>query len=97
MRDYEVTIVLQPQLEDNARSALIERISEMLTPGAAENEKPERDIWGMRRLAYPIRNFSEGYYVLFHAAIDPARIREIERNLQYIEDVLRYLVVRKDA
>lgn len=95
MRDYEVTIVLQPQLEENERTALIDRITNLIAPDAAEGEKPEKHVWGMRRLAYSIQGFNEGYYILYEAKIDPARVREIERTLQFMDDVLRYLVVRK--
>ena len=95
MREYEVTIILQPQLEETERTQLIERVSDLLAPGAEEDEKPELDVWGLRHLAYPIRKFREGYYVHYNAKIDPQRIREIERSMQYTEDILRYLVVRK--
>lgn len=97
MREYEVTIILQPQLEEGPRTEYIERISELLVPGADEESKPQADIWGMRRLAYPIENFAEGYYILYTAGLDPTRIRDIEQSLQYMEDVLRYLVVRKES
>ena len=97
MRDYEVTIVIQPQLEESDRNQLIERIGELLAPEAAEEAKPKVNVWGQRRLAYPIRNHTEGYYVLYDGALDPQRIAEIERSMQYMEDVLRYLVVRKEG
>ena len=97
MREYEVTIIIQPQLEEEARAQLIERISGILAPEAAEEDKPVVDEWGMRRLAYPIEKNNEGYYILYEAELDPTRISEIERSLQYIEDVLRYLVVRKEV
>jgi small subunit ribosomal protein S6 len=97
VREYEVTIIIQPQLEEADRAQLIERISGILAPEASEEDKPVVDEWGMRRLAYPIERNKEGYYVLYEATLDPTRISEIERTLQYIEDVLRYLVVRKEA
>jgi small subunit ribosomal protein S6 len=97
VREYEVTIIIQPQLEEDERDKLIERISELLAPGASDEEKPVADVWGMRRLAYPIQKNTEGYYVLYEAVLDPARIPEIERSMQYMEDVLRYLVVRKES
>lgn len=96
MREYEVTIVLQPQVEEEARSELIERVSEWLAPGAEEDKKPVQNHWGSRQLAYPIKNFTEGYYVLYEATIDPERLRDIERNIQYTDDILRYLIVRKE-
>lgn len=97
MREYEVTIIIQPQLEEGERDKLIERISDLLVPGATEEEKPSADVWGMRRLAYPIQKNTEGFYILFDAVLDPARIPDIERSMQYMEDVLRYLVVRKES
>ena len=96
MREYEVTIIIQPQLEEDERKELIERISELLVPGAKEEEKPNADEWGMRRLAYPIQKYNEGYYVLYESVLDLDRIPEIERSMQYMEDVLRYMVVRKE-
>lgn len=95
MREYEVTVVIQPQLEDTERNQLIERLSNLLVPGSKEDGALTANHWGMRNLAYPIKKFTEGYYVLFEAQIDPTRIKEIERSMQYNEDVLRYLVVRK--
>lgn len=95
MREYEITVVIQPQLDDEGRTRLIERIVNLIAPGAEEADLPVQNHWGQRKLAYPIRNYREGYYILFEAKADPARISEIERNLQFIDDVLRYLVVRK--
>jgi len=97
VREYDITIIIQPQLEEDERNKLIERISELLVPGAEEEEKPTADEWGMRRLAYPIQNHREGYYVLYEGSPDPKRIPDIERSMQYMEDVMRYLVVRKES
>jgi small subunit ribosomal protein S6 len=97
VREYEVTVIIQPQLEEDERAKLIESISELLVPGAAEEDKPVADVWGMRRLAYPIQKNTEGYYLLYDAFLDPTRIPEMERSMQYMEDVLRYLVVRKES
>ena len=97
MREYEVTIIIQPQVEEEARKKLIEEVSELLLPGATEEEKLAINEWGLRRLAYPILKFQEGYYVLYEGLIDPERVTEIERNMQYREDILRYMVIRKEV
>lgn len=97
MREYEVTIIVPPQLDDEARAQLVERVSEWLAPGAAQADKPVQHHWGQRPLAYPIKGFAEGYYVMYEAQVDPARIKDVERNLQFAEDVIRYLVVRKES
>ncbi|GIK54486.1 MAG: 30S ribosomal protein S6 [Chloroflexi bacterium] len=96
MREYEVTIIVQPNLEEAARNELIERISTWLTHGEGEEAKPVANHWGMRQLAYPIRKFKQGYYVFFEANLDPARVAESERNMRYVEDLLRFLVIRKE-
>jgi small subunit ribosomal protein S6 len=95
VRDYEVTVVIQPQLDEAERNQLIERIAETLVPGQKEEDLTVNH-WGLRRLAYPINKFEEGYYVFYEANIDPTSLAEIERTMRYIEDVLRYLVIRKD-
>ncbi|MFQ5434849.1 MAG: 30S ribosomal protein S6, partial [Anaerolineae bacterium] len=79
MREYEVTIIVQPQLEEEGRKELIARISSLLAPEATEETKPEEKHWGLRRLAYPIRKHTEGYYVLYEAAIerDPGHARAV--------------------
>jgi len=97
MREYEVTIIIQPQLEESDRNKLIEQVSDLLVPGAEEEAKPTVNEWGLRRMAYPIQKFTEGYYVLYEGSLDPTRVTEIERSMQYMEDVIRYLVIRKES
>ncbi len=96
MREYEVTVIFQTKLEDEARSELVERVTGWLTHGDTDDDKPVANIWGQRRLAYPILNNKEGYYILFDAKLDPTRLTDIERNMLYAEDVLRYMIVRKE-
>ncbi len=97
MREYEITIIIQPQLEEGERDKLIDRVSDLLVPGAEEDQKPVINDWGLRRMAYPIEKNKEGYYVMYEANVDPTRIAEIERSLQFTEDLLRYLSVRKEV
>jgi small subunit ribosomal protein S6 len=97
VREYEVTIIIQPELEDEARNQLIERVQNWLAPDAQAEEKPVVNQWGKRKMAYAINNHREGYYVLYDVKADPGRIKEVERNMQFTEDILRYLVVRKES
>lgn len=98
MREYEITIIIQPQLEESGREELLERITGWVTGGeTSEDAQPTINHWGIRQLAYPIKNFTEGYYVLYETKMDPNNAPELENNLQFVEDVIRYLVVRKDA
>jgi len=97
VREYEATIIIQPQLEDTERDQLVGRIGELLSPGSSENENGIFDIWGLRRMAYPIQNHHEGYYIFYSGELDPTKIPQFERSFQYMEDVLRYLIVRKEG
>jgi small subunit ribosomal protein S6 len=96
MREYEVTVVLKPDLDDDARAEVLGRIEAWITQGEGEEAKPSADHWGQRRLAYPINNFTEGYYVLYLAQMEPPSVGDVERNIQYVDDVLRHLVVRRE-
>ncbi len=97
MREYELTIILQPKLDDTAREEIIERVNGWITNNDESAEAPVVNHWGQRYMAYPIRNNKEGYYVFYEAKVDPERISDIERNMQYTEDILRYMFVRKEA
>ena len=96
MREYEVTIILQPDLEDDARNEIIERITGWLTISDDDSQKLEANHWGQRQLAYPIENHKQGYYVLYEVQLDPKQINDLEQNMRYVEPLLRYLIVRKE-
>ena len=68
MRDYEVTVVIQPELEETERAQLIERLGNLLVPGSKEDGELTANHWGVRQLAYPIRKFTEGYYCLLYTS-----------------------------
>ena len=97
MREYEVTIVIRPDLEDSAREELIDRVAGWLTPEGDGAEKPTVNHWGRRSLAYPIRDYEEGYYVLYETTMEPARLHQMERDILYVEDILRHLAIRKES
>jgi len=92
MNQYEAMYVIDTALEDQARNELIARFSGLVTQNGGTVDRI--DEWGKRRLAYPINYKTEGYYVLMYVTAPPALPRELERNLQISESVLRYLVIR---
>lgn len=97
MREYEVTVIIQPKLEEQLRTDLIELVSGWLTIGEEETDKPVANHWGERRLAYPILENNTGYYVLYEAKLNPEGIPDIEQKFKFQDDVLRYLIVRKEV
>ena len=92
MNQYEVMYVIDTALEEGARSELINRFSNIVANNGGKVDRV--DEWGKRRLAYPINYKTEGYYVLMYMTAPAALPRELERNLQISESVLRYLVIR---
>ena len=96
MREYEVTIILQPEIKEEEQTELLSRIQSWLTPDEENAEQITVDHWGLRQLAYPINKFTQGYYVFYNGQLDPSRVSEIERNMEYNEVILRYLVIRKN-
>jgi small subunit ribosomal protein S6 len=97
VREYEVTIVINPTIDDEARNEIIERVQRWLTTGDDEGSEPAVNQWGQRALAYPIKGNRDGYYVFYEAKMEPARMHEVEREILYVEDILRHLVVRKNS
>ncbi len=94
MNKYEVLYVIDPAVEDEPRKELIDRFSGIITDNGGTVDKVEE--WGKRRLAYPINFKNEGYYVLLHMTAAPEFPRELERNLQISDQIMRYLVTREE-
>ena len=93
MNRYELTYIIDTALEEEARKELIEKISSLIAQNGGEVEKVD-ETWGKRRLAYPINFKNEGYYVLMQFSAKPEFPRELERNFQINENIMRYLVTR---
>lgn len=94
MRSYELIFIIQPDLDENAFNDIIERVKGWINEGSGQVEKV--DLWGKRKLAYPIRKLTEGQYVLMHTQMSPELGAVLERNLRFLEPVLRFLVVAKE-
>jgi small subunit ribosomal protein S6 len=94
MRDYEVAFIAQPDLDEASLNTLIEKTKGWITNSGGQVVKV--DAWGRRKLAYSIRKQSEGQYVFITANLAPAATREIERNMRFTEQILRFLIVRAD-
>ena len=95
MNQYEVMYVIDPTLEDSARTELINRFSDLVVKNGGEVDRV--DEWGKRRLAYAIQYKTEGYYVLMYIKAPADLPREIERNMKISDAVLRYLTVRYEG
>ena len=94
MRPYEILLVLQPDLEEEAIEAVLERLSGVITGGGGTLDNEDR--WGKRRLAYEIDKFTEGFYVVIDFQAEPATAGELERIVKITNGVMRHMLIRKD-
>ena len=96
MNRYELTYIIDTALEETARKELIEKVSALIAANGGEVEKVDEEPWGKgaKRLAYPINYKTEGWYVLVTFKAPADLPRELERNLEIYDSVIRYLVVK---
>lgn len=91
---YETIFVLDVDMGDEKLEALTDKFKGLIE---ANGEVESVDVWGKRRLAYPINYKTEGYYVLINFSSKPEFPKELERVYGITEGVLREIVVRKEA
>ncbi len=92
LRDYEIVIILSPEATDEEVEATMERMTNFITEHGGSVS--EQDNWGVRRLAYSIRRFLEGNYILVRFTLDAKDILELDRSLVASEIVLRHLATK---
>lgn len=95
MRDYELVMVISPEVSDEAVPATVERVQQFIQERGGEVKQV--DAWGRRKLAYPIERHLEGHYVVTQFSLDPQAVRALEGNLLLAEDVIRHLVVKLEG
>ena len=92
---YDTTIIIDGNLPDSERQALIERFAGVLQRIGGEMDQIVR--WGQRTLAYPINKRSHGYYAIFYYRAEPEAIALFERELRLNEFILRYMTLVFDG
>ena len=93
-RTYEIMFIVRPDVEEAELDKLIEGFSANVTNGGGEMKSVEK--MGRRRLAYTVRKFNDGFYVLLIVAAQGSLIAEIERRLRVSEQVIKFITVRMD-
>lgn len=95
MNKYELALVVNAKIEDEAREAVVEKAKNYVTRyGGTITEVEE---WGKKRLAYEVQKMREGFYYFIQFEADGTAPAEIERHVRIMENVIRYLCVRQDA
>lgn len=91
MKNYELVCIIQPELDETAFKGAVEKIQGWVTEIGGTVDKV--DVWGRRRLAYTIHKQREGQYVLLNLSLNPKSTSELERNIRFLEPVMRHMLV----
>jgi len=92
MRPYEIMVILDVGLEEDAVRVMVDRFTKQLAAGGAKPVSTHN--WGKRRFAYPLRHRNEGYYVVIEANALPTTVAELDRVLRLTDEVVRHKVTR---
>ena len=95
MNKYELALVVSAKVEDEVRDAVVEKAKGYIT--RYNGVITEVEEWGKKRLPYEIQQIREGFYYFVQFEADSTCPAEVERHMRIMDNVLRYLVVRKDA
>lgn len=91
MKKYEAVIIFAPNMEEETRNGVIERFKGIIEAnGTVDNI----DEWGVKKLAYEINDFTEGYYILAHFEANTEAVNEIDRIAKITDGVIRHLILR---
>lgn len=95
MNQYELALVVNAKIEDDARLATVEAVKDLITRfgGTITNV----DEWGKKRLAYEIQKMKEGFYYFIQFDADSKCPGEVEDRIRIMENVIRFLCIRRDA
>lgn len=92
VRDYELMYIVRPTVPEDQVGGVTERVNTMI--GNLGGEVGESNPWGKRRLAYPIEDHEDGYYVVQQVKLAPDRTQDLENQLRIYDDVIRHILVR---
>lgn len=94
MKKYEIMYIIRPDIEEEEKTTLMERLNIVLTDNGAEIEKVEE--MGKKRFAYQMGDYRDGYYVLINFKGGQEAVNEFDRQAKFTEDVIRHLIVRDE-
>lgn len=93
MNNYEIMFIIEAALEEEKKKAVIEMVKEIIS---TEGEVSKVDVWGNRRLAYPIQKKNDGFYVVVQFTAKPELPKELDRRLKISDAVIRHMIINKD-
>ena len=95
MTKYELAVVLNAKIEDDARAAAVDKCKALIERFGGQIT--DVDEWGKKKLAYEINKMNEGFYYCIHFDAEPTAPAEIEKRVRIIDGVIRYLIVKQNV
>ena len=95
MRNYEGVFIINPDLSTDASKGVVTQVQDLVSKNGGRVDGLQE--WGKRRMAYKIKKKHEGNYVIVNFQIDPAQTKRLEQAFRLNDNLLRYLLVNKDA
>ena len=93
MTNYEVMFIIEAALEQEKKDAAIEMVKEIIS---ADGEVGKVNVWGNRKLAYPINKKNEGFYAVIEFTGSAALPKELDRRLKISDAIIRHIIINKD-
>ena len=94
MRDYELLTIISPELDEEGMAKTIEKLGKSIEDKGGIVDKI--DEWGKKKLAYPLKKFMEGNYILTRFKLKPELVKGIKGEIKSWEEVLRILIVKAE-
>ena len=94
MRSYELMFIVHPDLDESEFNEVVDKVKGWITDSGGQVDN--LDLWGKRRLAYPIQKQVEGQYVLMNTQLDPTFCSDLEHNLGLQEPIMRFLLTAEE-
>ena len=95
MNKYDLAVVVSAKIEDDERAQVIEKVKALVERFGGQIS--DVDEWGKKRLAYEVQKMREGFYYFIQFEADATCPAEVERHVRIMDNVMRYLIVKKEA
>jgi small subunit ribosomal protein S6 len=92
MHDYELVAIISPEVDEEGMSKILDKVTQSINSRGGTVEETKN--WGKRKLAYPLKKFMEADYTLTRFKLMPKSVKELEREISAVGDILRFLVVK---
>jgi small subunit ribosomal protein S6 len=89
---YELMVIIKPLLPDNVRKSVQDKIRELIT--GVDGEVSEKEAWGKKYLAFPIKRQTEGYYMLYQVELKGKHLTQIKREMGLVNEILRFMFLK---